>query len=383
MRVALFVDAPRMGGAERHLIDLATGEARRGHDIHVLAPDSPVVAQMREELDGTATVHALRPRPVEVGSLVRDTPRLVPGALDLNRALRRLRPALLHINNGGFPGSNACRAAAFATRLPTIMTSHAVAEERPPGTERVSSVLDAAVWRRLDRVITGSRAAGDALMARRAMPERLLRVVPYGVPDHADAAGEAAALRAQLAPDGELLVGMVSTPGSHAGWKGHDVLVDALAAAGRTDVRAVVVGHDPGPEYRERAAAAGVADRLTLTGRVPAIPPYMAAFDVLAVPSTRFESLPLVVLEALAAGTPVVASRLSGIPEAVVDGETGWTFEPGDARALAGILDAVAADRAQLERYGRAARARYEARHTIDRMVEGTLAVYGEVADGA
>jgi glycosyltransferase involved in cell wall biosynthesis len=176
---------------------------------------------------------------------------------------------------------------------------------------------------------------------------------------------------------------MVSTPGSHAGWKGHDVLVDALAAAGRTDVRAVVVGHDPGPEYRERAAAAGVADRLTLTGRVPAIPPYMAAFDVLAVPSTRFESLPLVVLEALAAGTPVVASRLSGIPEAVVDGETGWTFEPGDARAFAGILDAVAADRAQLERYGRAARARYEARHTIDRMVEGTLAVYGEVADGA
>ena len=77
--------------------------------------------------------------------------------------------------------------------------------------------------------------------------------------------------------------------------------------------------------------ASGLSDRVAVVGRVPSADfgAHLRAIDVLVVPSTAYESLPLVILEAMAAGKPVFASRLSGIPEAVVDGTTGRLFEPG------------------------------------------------------
>jgi glycosyltransferase involved in cell wall biosynthesis len=166
---------------------------------------------------------------------------------------------------------------------------------------------------------------------------------------------------------------------SDVAFKGHDVLLGAIAALDRRDVRAVIVGHDPGPSFRERAAANGVSESVTVLGRVPEIGPYMAAFDVLVVPSTRYESLPLVVLEAMAAGTPVIASRLSGIPEAVVDDESGYTFEPGESSQLADLLARCVEDRALVKRLGVGARRLYEARFGAQRMVDETLGLYREL----
>src|SRR5260221_14071446 len=95
-------------------------------------------------------------------------------------------------------------------------------------------------------------------------------------------------------------------------------------------------------------------------------------------PISLWEGLALVSLEAMAAGLPVVATRVSAVPEAVVDGETGLLVPPRDPSSLAGALRRLAEDPALRERLGRAGRARVRERFGLERMIEETLAVYRE-----
>jgi glycosyltransferase involved in cell wall biosynthesis len=249
------------------------------------------------------------------------------------------------------------------------MSVHSIPWEREHSDPRVQRVVDAALWRSLDAVAGATQVVGEGLVSKRGMPERLYRLLPYGMPVP-DGIEEAAALRAQLAPDGELLVGMVSATADPG--KGHAVLRDAITQA-QAPVRAVMVGADPGAGFG--------ADGVTVAGRVPSVGPYLHAVDVLAVPSTAWESLPLVILEAMAAGKPVFGSRLAGIPEAIEDGVTGALFPPGDAAALARLL--TGADRGALERMGAAGRAAWERRFSPERMVEGVLGLYRELDSAA
>ncbi len=96
------------------------------------------------------------------------------------------------------------------------------------------------------------------------------------------------------------------------------------------------------------------------------------------VPSEWYENLPFAILEAFAAGTPAIASRIGGIPELVVDGETGWLFPPGDAAALAERLTRAAADRPTLVEMGRRARAFVRKRHDPAAHYDALLGVYDE-----
>jgi starch synthase len=89
-----------------------------------------------------------------------------------------------------------------------------------------------------------------------------------------------------------------------------------------------------------------------------------------------YEPFGLINLEAMACGTPVVASRVGGIPEVVVDGETGWLVPPGDPTALAGALRSALADSERAHRFGDAGRRRVEAHFSWDRIAEQTLGVY-------
>lgn len=103
------------------------------------------------------------------------------------------------------------------------------------------------------------------------------------------------------------------------------------------DLHLVVVGDGPDlPSLRRRLAAMPVSGRAHLVGAVPLadVPAFYAAGDVFLYPTLRMEGLPLAILEALAAGLPVVASRRGGIPSAVKEEETGFLVPPGDPRAL-------------------------------------------------
>jgi len=196
----------------------------------------------------------------------------------------------------------------------------------------------------------------ESLVDKREAPRSKLQHVRYGVrePGGRD---EAAALHDRLAPNGELLVGMVSA--RNVPEKGYDVFVQALARAG-DDVRGVLVGPHPGDPFLALVSELGLDDRLTIVGRVPGVNAYYHAIDLLVLPSTREEAMPLVMLEAMAAHTPVYASRLAGVPEAVVEGETGRMFTPSDVDALAALIADAPQRREELKRMGDAGRRRYE-----------------------
>jgi glycogen synthase len=137
----------------------------------------------------------------------------------------------------------------------------------------------------------------------------------------------------------------------------------------------VVVGDGPDRDRVHRlAVGSSAADRITLTGFVEhtAVPGILASLDVLVLPSA-YEEMGSVLVEAMAAGVPVVASAVGGIPEVVRDGETGLLVPPGDVTTLAAVLDRLAADpdlRARLAAGARARSAAYGWPKLADRVAD-------------
>lgn len=171
---------------------------------------------------------------------------------------------------------------------------------------------------------------------------------------------------------------LVAAVGRLVDKKGFDVLVDAIPAlvAHRPRVRVAIGGGGPlaGP-LTDRARALGVGDRLILPGALshPEVLALLEAADVVAMPCVRddrgnIDGLPIVVLEAMAAGRPLVASRLAGIPLAVNDGTTGLLVPERDPAALATALGRLADDPVFARRLGIAARRRVEAELTWERI---------------
>lgn len=172
--------------------------------------------------------------------------------------------------------------------------------------------------------------------------------------------------RSAAKADGERRLEIVAIGTLHE-VKGQAVLVEACRVLSARGIafRARFVGEGPDRRMLEQCiAAAGLGDHVELVGARTRddIAGMLAAADVLVAPSVptragKREGIPVVLMEAMASGLPVVASRLSGIPEIVRDGENGRLFPPGDAHALADALAELAMDGTLRERLGRAARA--------------------------
>src|SRR6185503_5152907 len=150
------------------------------------------------------------------------------------------------------------------------------------------------------------------------------------------------------------------------------------------DVRFLIVGETspPDPAYlvelQRLAADLGVFDRVSFTGRRSDIPEVLAAADVSVMPSLN-EALSNVLLESMAAGAPVVATRVGGTPEALDDGEAGLLVPPGDAGAITAAVSRLLDDRELACRLGRTARSAIGERFSVDRMVRSTEDLYTEL----
>jgi glycosyltransferase involved in cell wall biosynthesis len=147
--------------------------------------------------------------------------------------------------------------------------------------------------------------------------------------------------------------------------KGVEVMLEALARRDSSDARLLVAGDgEHGPALRQRVRELGLEERVRFLGHAPAgqVRALLRTARCLVVPST-YEGMPLVILEAMEAGLPIVATTVSGIPEVVVDGETGWLVPSEDPEALAEALVRVLGDPDDARRRGEAGRARLEAHY--------------------
>lgn len=240
----------------------------------------------------------------------------------------------------------------------------------------VRAMLD----RRLTGVVANSQAAAGYRAAySRLAPERL-HVVPNGL-DLERYAAPAPLSRAGLGlPADAPLLALVGRLAVET--KGHLDLLRAMGEPGLEACRLLVVGDGPDRARLERAVAdLGLAGRVALAGHRADVEALFGLADI-AVMASRHESSPNVILEAWAAGRPVVATRVGGVPELVRDGADGLLVPPGDPPALAAALRALLADPALARRLGEAGRARVYADYTAAAMARRVGALYERLLAG-
>jgi len=165
--------------------------------------------------------------------------------------------------------------------------------------------------------------------------------------------------------------------------KGHRYLLDAqrimLDRAPHTKL--LLVGEGVLFEsVRERASHLGIADSVILPGVRHEVPEILALLDLFVLPSL-WEGLPISILEAMAAGKPVVATRVGGVPEVVVDGETGLLVPPRDPEALAGAIARLLRDPQLRHRMGQAGQERVREHFSVEQMVRRTETLYEELLE--
>jgi glycosyltransferase involved in cell wall biosynthesis len=298
--------------------------------------------------------------------------RLPAAVLGLRAVLRRHDPDVLE-GDEPFPAIAAGLAARGARRPVVVYRRH-----HPAGRRRLL-VASRVAARLADRTIVSC----EAMRRRAAEQDRIslerIDIASSGTAElDLPAPADIAATRRSL---GIVPVAHVIGVVSRLRWeKGLDVLIESLDLIGDVgEVHAIVVGVGP-EESGLRQLAAQSRIPVHFVGHRQDVARWLAVADVIAIPSRR-ESFGRVTLETMAAGRPLVASRVGGLTEAVVDRETGLLVPPEDAAALAAALRSILVDPAGARRMGEAARQRYEARYTIDHMAtswreawEGALA---------
>ncbi len=359
------------GGVERGTVEMAEAITRAGGRALVASAGGPMVR---------AVEHAGGEH-VWIDLMTRDPLSVWRNAGRLASLVRSRRVALVHARSRA-PAWSAWLAAR-RTATPLVTTWHGVHGEDFPGKRQYNAVLA-----RGARVIAISDFVAAQVAGRHGVGPDRLRVIPRGVDVAAfDPAVVSGARLHRLAaawrlPDG---MGVVMLPARLARWKGHAVLLDALALLGRTDVCAVLVGAEDGrgrhgEELMARAARLGLSGRLRLVGHCDDMPAALLLADAVVSASLRPEPFGRVVIEAQAMGRAVIAAEGGGAAETIEPGVTGWRVPAGDAAALAATLAVVLALR-QDERaaLGAQARAAVLARFTAARMQAATLAVYNEL----
>jgi glycosyltransferase involved in cell wall biosynthesis len=226
--------------------------------------------------------------------------------------------------------------------------------------------VDVTTRSRVDAFVAVAHVVSSQLVDRGVDADKIM-IIPNAV-DTAGVRAEAErSARPTALPEDVTIVGALARLEKV---KGVEFFIRAAAAVtGETPVAFAVAG--TGSEesrLRELAVAHGLQDRLTFLGRVDDSAAFLAACDIVVMPSLS-EGMPLVPMEAMALGKPVVATAVGGAPEVVVDGETGLLVPPGDGVALAGAIDALLRDADARTRMGSAGRARADQHFSTETLV--------------
>jgi len=362
------------------LSELARGLAGNGHQVTVYAPKHRAGQPAGQD----ASVRVERLGPVVRAGEKELLARMPAFSGPLEERLRHDRPDVVHALR--WTSGLAALSAARGLGIPVVQTFYSlgVAERRhrvvpgDVGTARIR--LEPAIGRSATAVLAGSTDE-ESDLARLGVPRRSINVVPCGVDT------------GQFAPEGPVaarngrprLVTVTELTGDEA----LDTLLRALARVPGAELvvaggppRAQLSRHEDYPRLAGLAASLGVSDRVLFAGRVGRreLPPLLRSADLL-VSTSEYEPSGMVSLEAMACGTPVVASAVGGQVDAVVDGTTGILVPPGRPALLAQRIRQLLAHPMLLEAYSVAAADRARSRYSWDRIARETAAVYDRALD--
>lgn len=318
--------APLVGGIEKSVATFSEDLLALGHDILIVTLEQGVSDHSEP---GILRLPAL-PRVVSGQYAYK-----LPGAAGLNAALDRFSPDLIHAHQPFMLGNSAYRHAQ-RRELPLVFTNHTLYERYADRTflgeiealERAARALAVVYSNRCEAVIAPTQSIAGILKSQGV--DSTIEIVPTGIDTSKFASGDGSAFRRlHRIPEGVPLIGHL---GRLIPAKRVEFLAEATAAYLKTtpDARAVFCGEGISvPAILEHFAAAGVEDRLTLLGRLSdaEIVDAYTAMDLFTFASLT-DTQGIVLLEAMAAGTPVLAIRATGPEDLVIDGETGRLLDP-------------------------------------------------------
>ncbi len=327
-----------VGGPATHVVVADTGLAARGWETHLLFG---TVEPDEAEVDLRSTGIPMKRLPT-LARPIRPIADL-RAAVAIARVIRGYRPDVIHshLSKAGLLG----RAVAIATsRAVRIHTFHGTLFGGYFGASASGAIVRAErfLGHRSDAIVALSDRQRDELLENRIAPADAIRVVPLGLdlarfaPAREETARTAARQSLGIPADTVAIVAI----GRLVPIKRLDRLIDAFAVvAGQLpQARLYLIGDGSEREdLRARAGSTGVVDRVTFVGWSSETPDWYAAADVVALTSER-EGTPLALIEAAAAGRPVVATGVGGVADVVVDGSTGFVVPPTSTREFADRL---------------------------------------------
>ena len=375
-----------IGGAEKSLLDLLDNlPPERFRPLVALLSPGPMAEALRERSIDCRLL-PLSPALLELsrgkgknspGALLAAPFRLLPAAGQLGRLIRKERISIVH--------TNGLKAHLLGT-LPARFNGRPVVWHFRdlPGRGGYGRL-----FRRLARILPSRIIANSAAVKRELGNPARARVVYNGVaiPPAPDEAGTGRRREKLGLGKGELVIGTI---GHLAPLKGYEDFLQAIPAILEKfpASRFLITGDAIYPAWRDyrrsleaRAEELGVAGAVIFTGGRTDPGEILPALDIFVLPS-RSEGFGRANLEAMAAGLPVVSTNVGGIPEVVIDGETGLLVPPNRPAALARAIITLAEDQGRRSKFGAAGRKR-AAEFSIRRMTDGVVAIYDEVLSGS
>lgn len=368
MKIFISESSTAVGGQELAVLLHAEGLLKRGHDLRlILEPESPI-AKMAEEKKLPVTLLSMRKS------------RYPQAIVHLRALMRHHRPAILQVNSSRDSWIGSIAARLVRPRPNIIRIRHISAPLNRNLTTRLlyQQLLDKVV-------VTGGEKTRRELIERDGLDPGRVAAFPIGLDvEYFRPASPDCDLRLELGlPKGHLLVGLISYLRSY---KGHEYFIEAARtiAAKRDDVTFLIVGE--GPEelpIRRLVEQLGLTDRIRMLGFREDLLNVFRSLDVFAIPSVEGDTIPQVLMQALAIGIPVVSTTVGSIPDVVIEGETGFVVSPRDASALADRIVRLLDDAGLRALMGTKGRSLVQGSYSIDKMLDRMEAVYQSLAGGS
>jgi glycosyltransferase involved in cell wall biosynthesis len=379
VRVLRVIARLNMGGPAIHVSSLAAGLETRGYHTTLvagsLARGEDSMAFLAERLGVTVVSVPEIQREISLRHDARSFYRIAA-------LIRSERPHILHTHQA--KAGAIARAAALAVgdaRPPLVLHTfhgHVLKGYFDPARTAFFRHVERSLARGSDALVAVSPEVRDELVGLGVAPRQKFAVIRLGIPLQerlSDASADVDFRRLYGIGSDSFVVGWV---GRMTGVKDTGAVLEIVRAARESGVDAVVcmVGDGPDRERLEQLAHhLGIARACYFVGYQPEVAGFYRLFDAFLLPSVN-EGTPVSAIEALASGTPVVATRVGGVPDVVRDGVDGYLFEPGDVEAAADRLRALAADPALGRELGSAGRARVLERYSVSRLVDDVDRLY-------
>ncbi len=380
MKILRVIARLNMGGPALHVAYLTAGLRERGYDTTLVAG-----SLARGEDSMAFVADELGVEVVRIDELGREISPLrdLAATIRLARLIRRERPQILHTHTAKAGTVGRVAALLAGSRRPPIVIhtfhGHVLRGYFGPLRSLFFRLLERWLASSTTALVAVSPQVRDDLVALRVAPRERFVVIRLGIElDERVAAeqdGRAESRRYLGIPGDRFAVGWI---GRMTAVKRTDDVLVAFKALRDSGVEACLcmVGDGPDRDQLERRAQElGVVRDMLFLGYQEDVAPFYAAFDALVLPSGN-EGTPVSAIEALAAGRPVVATRVGGVPDVVRDGEDGFLVEVGATDELAERLARLARNPALRKRMGEEGRARVLPRYAVDRLVDDVDQLY-------